>query len=115
MLVLCLTAAVKSQEMEQDWPSSYSMGPYKQVYPPANISMDVASCIPNPEQNHTCPLFIQLMMSFGGAFTSSGIIPGIQVALDQINACPNILPGYTLHYALLDSQVSQLYTSNAEL
>ena len=44
-------------------------------------------------------------MSFGGAYTSSGVIPGIQVALDQINSRQDILPGYTLHYTLQDSQV----------
>ena len=33
------------------------------------------------------------------------MIPAVEVALDQINADPNMLPGYSLHYTLKDSQV----------
>ncbi len=93
------------QEKPQDCPSCYNVGPYKHVYPPANISINQLSCVPDISVNKTCPLFIHLVMSFGGAYTSSGAIPGIQVALDQINAKQDILPGYSLHYTLLDSQV----------
>jgi hypothetical protein len=39
---------------------------------------------------------------FGG-----GVVPGVQYALDQINADPNLLPGYSLHYTLTDSKVQQ--------
>ena len=106
-LLLLLTPTAYSQENPQDWPSSYNMGPYRHVYPPANISTDLTSCIPEPELNRTCPIFFQLIMSFGGSFTSSGAVPAIQLALDQINARPDLLPGYTLHYTLLDSQVRQ--------
>ena len=70
-------------------------GPYKQTYP-------------NVFQNGTVkrlPLFFGLMMSFGGDVKSSGTIPGVQVALDAINNQPDLLPGYTLHYTLTDSQV----------
>ena len=44
-------------------------------------------------------------MSFGGNIDSSGAIPGVRVALDRINNDSNLLPGYSLHYALSDSQV----------
>ena len=70
----------------------------RQVYPPVNS-----------RNNETESLYIALMMSFGGDYTSSGAIPGVQVALDQINADPSILPGYTLHYTLRDSQVGDIY------
>ncbi len=93
----------------QERPNSYDVGPYKHVYPPINLSIDQSSCVPDMSLNITCPLFIQLMMSFEGAFVASGVIPGIQVALDQINASPDLLPGYSLHYTLLDSQVFILY------
>ena len=45
------------------------------------------------------------MLSFGGGFASVAAVPGVQIALDLINANPNLLPGYTLHYSLSDSQV----------
>lgn len=90
------------QEKESDL---YNVGPYKHIYPPTNISNDEFSCSPNPALNETCPLYVALLMSFGGSYVSSGVIPGIQVALDQINSDPRMLPGYTLHYTLMDSQV----------
>ena len=68
---------------------------YKQVYPGQG-----------EDANGTLPLYIAFLISFGGDYTSSGAIPGVQVALDQINADPSILPGYTLHYTLRDTSVS---------
>ena len=53
----------------------------------------------------TVPLFFAFIISFGGAFNSSHSIPGVQLALDHINQDPTMLPGYTLHYTLTDSQV----------
>ena len=88
--------------------SGQYLGPYKEIYPYVDIARDQQSCVPDPAAgvNGTCPLYIALMMSFGGDFVSSGVIPGIQLAINQINSDPSILPGYTLHYTLLDSQVS---------
>ena len=51
------------------------------------------------------PLVFGLIMSFGGNFNSSAAIPGVRVALDRINRDTTLLPGYSLHYALSDSQV----------
>lgn len=73
------------------------------THPPTSVKI---SC-PDPAMNRTCPLYIALLMSFGGAYTSSGVVPRVQVALDHINSDPRILPGYTLHYTLKDSQVSE--------
>jgi gamma-aminobutyric acid type B receptor len=47
------------------------------------------------------------MLSFGGDYTSIGALPGVQIALDYINNEPSILPGYSLHYTLTDSQCSR--------
>ena len=68
---------------------------YQPVYPPED------------ENDTRVDLYLALTMSFGfgGAFNSSGTVPGIQIALDLINNQPNLLPGYKLHYTLLDSQV----------
>ena len=74
---------IKSQEEEP---------PYLQVYP--------------SEIDDRTPLHFAVMLSFGGAFTSIGSLPGVQIALDYINSEPSILPGYSLHYTLTDSQVS---------
>lgn len=106
---LLLLTLSDCQENEADLTtSSYNVGPYKHIYPPTNISMDQLSCNSDPALNRTCPLYVALLMSFGGSYVSSGVIPGIQVALDQINSDPSLLPGYTLHYTLMDSQVRVL-------
>ena len=60
---------------------------------------------PLSESRHPKPLVFGLIMSFGGNFDSSGAVPGVRVALDRINNDTSLLPGYTLHYALSDSQV----------
>ena len=70
--------------------------PYLQIYPPVN------------ETDSRTPLYFALMLSFGGDYTSIGALPGVQIALDYINSEPSILPGYTLHYTLTDSQVKQI-------
>ncbi len=74
--------------------SSANSGLYLQIYPDQDSG------------NGTQHLYFGLMQSFEGGFSASGGIPGVQVALDQINADPAMLPGYTLHYTLSDSQVS---------
>ena len=61
--------------------------------------------VENTENATTKPLFIALITSFGGGLNSSHMIPGVQLALDRINQDPQMLPGYTLHYTLTDSQV----------
>ena len=67
--------------------------PYHQIYPPVN------------ETDGRTPLYFALVLSFGGSYKSIGALPGIQIALDYINSGPSILPGYSLHYTLTDSQV----------
>ena len=84
-------------------------GPYIQVYPPVDLSQDQQSCSPENSSTGTCPLYIGLIQSSiggPGGFRSIPVLPGLQLALDQINADPDLLPGYTLHYTLTDSNVS---------
>ena len=73
--------------------SSLPPWPYLQVYPPVNESDD------------STPLYFALVLSSGGEYTSIDALPAVQVALDYINSQPDILPGYSLHYTLADSQV----------
>ena len=75
--------------------SSSSPWPYPQLYPPVNAS------------DGRTPLYFALMLSFGGDYVTIGALPGVQIALDYINSQPSILPGYSLHYTLTDSQVWQ--------
>ena len=66
---------------------------YLDVYPPV-------------DKNDTrTPLYFALLQSFGSELNGSGSVAGLQVALDRINNDPTLLPGYTLHYTLTDSQV----------
>ena len=60
---------------------------------------------PLDNQTKAIPLVFGLIMSFGGNIESSDAVPGVRVALDRINNDTNILPGYSLHYALSDSRV----------
>ena len=62
--------------------------------------------LPPSGTNATSPLVFGLIMSFGGNSDSSGAVPGVRVALDRINKDTKLLPGYSLHYALSDSQVA---------
>jgi len=101
---LLIFSLANCQENPANRPASYSQTPYKHVYPLTNVSQ--SSCIPDQALDQMCPLYLQLIMSFGGSFTSSGVVPAVQVALDQINRRADMLPGYTLHYTLLDSQVN---------
>ena len=71
---------------------------YETVYPPVNSS------------DNSSHVYIGLIVSFGRLTNSSGNVPGVKVALDLINAYPYLLPGYTLHYVLSDSQVSINYS-----
>ena len=56
--------------------------------------------------NGTTPLYFALMQSFSGGYVSAGGIPGLMVALDEINSNFTVLPGYSLHYTLSDNAVS---------
>ena len=53
-------------------------------------------------------LSFMLMTSFGEfGLNSSGIVPAVRIALEDINASPDILPGYNLTFdELRNSQVS---------
>ena len=81
--------------------------PYLEVYPPVDISRSQLNCTPQPADDNgtACSLYIALMMSFGGEYDGSGVIASVQYALDQINDDPYLLPGYSLHYTLTDTQV----------
>ena len=97
VLVFAILAAQPDNESVADFsPSPWPY--YLQVYPGFDPSGETS--VPGLKS-----LYFALMMSFGGDYRSSGAIPGVQAALDQINSDPTLLPGYQLHYTLTDSQV----------
>ena len=102
-----LLLVVQAQESRYTYGEDLYNGPYKHIYPPVDITRDQKSC--QPSENSTCPLYLAVMFSFGGSFRSSGAIPGVQLALDQMNDDPGFLPGYTLHYLMMDSQVRNCF------
>ena len=55
------------------------------------------------------PLYFGLMLSLSGNQQSTGALAGVQAALDDINSREDLLPGYSLHYTLTDSQVATGY------
>ena len=84
------------------------MGPYRHFYPPTmDFNLDPAQC--TPDSATTCPLYLALMFSFGemGSFLSSGVIPSMQLAIDQMNSDPSFLPEHNLHMLVHDSQVKK--------
>ena len=84
------------------------VGVYEEIYPRmANFSLldSVQDCDPDTSPDGTCPLFFGLLSSLGGIYKTSGCIPAVQMALDEINKDPFLLPGYSLHYTFKDSQV----------
>lgn len=101
MTVLVLQCYVTSAK---DGVYQQYFGPYKQVYPHVDMPQNQKNC--SVAENGTCPLYIALMMTFGGDYVGSGAIPGIQLAIDHINSDDTILPGYTLHYTLMATRVN---------
>ena len=94
LMMLSVTAS-RTVALQED--SSSTPWPYHQIHPPVN------------ETDGRTPLYFSLVFSFpGSSYVSIGSLPGIQIALDYINSEPSILPGYSLHYTLTDSQVAQL-------
>ena len=93
MQVFATVAIIVIALLQSAFASPLVPWPYLQVYPPVN------------ESDARTPLYFALMLSFGGVYTSIGALPGVQVALDYVNNHPDILPEYTLHYTLTDSQV----------
>lgn len=78
---------------------------------PAVSSLTNGYIYPERALEGTESLYFGLMMSFGGTLKSSGVIPGVQVALDFINnnkTRSGVLKNYTLHFILYDSQVSKI-------
>ena len=53
-------------------------------------------------------LHFSFFTSFGGGFISSGSVPAVGLALQQV-AGQAVLPGYTLNYVLRDSGVYYIY------
>lgn len=87
---------------------SAGIGVYEEVYPNIDnltVLQTAQHCVPDSSNNFTCPLFFVLLSSLGGIYRTSGCIPGVKMALDEINRNPHMLPGYSLHYTLKDSQV----------
>ena len=76
--------------------------------PPSDESGEIFHVYPDlAVSNGSIPLYFALMQSFSGGYVSAGGIPGILVALDEINSNPYVLPGYTLHYTLNDNEVDR--------
>lgn len=120
-ILLLGTTSILSSAQEGRFTEEYEnqqFGPYLHVYPPVNFSQSQIAC--SPSASDPCPLYLALMFSFpsdAGNFVGGGVVPAIQLAIDQMNSDPSFLPGYRLHYLLMDSmvvnnsQLLQLYAS----
>ena len=95
------------------------------MYGAVSVAVLVAACLVQPSRGEvlnngdvfqvypaledapegTTPLYFALMQSFSGGYVSAGGIPGLMVALDEINNNSDVLPGYSLHYTLSDNGV----------
>ena len=69
------------------------------------VSVAISEGLQGESVHNLTILFISSFGKFG--FNSSGAIPAGDIALERVNADPNVLPGYNLVYdKLRDSQVS---------
>ena len=91
---LCLLAVLNEVSLVAAQATSSDLEGQDHVYPSSVAQGDTRT-----------PLTLGLMLSFSGDYVIKDAIPGIQLAVDTINA-GNILPGYRLHYSLTNSQVS---------
>ena len=75
-----------------------------------NVCLLVLQSNASTEQIHE--INILFIVSFGqSGFNSSGVIPAAEMALEDINNAPDLLPGYKLTYdQVRDSQVSLLWS-----
>lgn len=112
-LLLCLAAQFSNGQESRyaDVYPSLFFGPYRHIYPPADITVDPANCRPN--DTSTCPIFFSAFFGFGmgGSFSSKEVVPSVQLALDQMNDDPYFLRGYRLHYILSDANVRAIFHS----
>ena len=66
--------------------------------------------------NGLLPLRFSYITTKTGEFISSGSIPVVDLALEQINNRTDILPGYSLNYTnILDSKVSFKISMNVDV
>ena len=68
----------------------------------------------NSSSNKT-KLYIAFMTSFGGQYNSSGTVPAVEMALEQINSRTDVLSDYTLSLyegMVGDSQVYKLHNAH---
>ena len=56
--------------------------------------------------NNTTELYIAYITSFGGQYVSSGTVPAVEMALEEINSRADVLPNYKLSLIVGDSQVA---------
>ena len=68
-----------------------------------NLHLDVYPEL--AEWSDSVPLYFGLMLSQSSDQQSTGALASVQTALDDINSRDDLLPGYSLHYTLSDSQV----------
>ena len=63
-------------------------------------------CVFVVDSRHRIPIHFSYITAKSGGFLTSGAIPVVDLALEQINNRTDILPNYTLSYTtILDSEV----------
>ena len=77
------------------------------VRPTVSLELEEIRYPPLNESDGRTPLYFGLIQSLvDGQYVSGPSMPGLELALDLINADETLLPGYSLHYVLTDAQVS---------
>ncbi len=65
----------------------------------------VSSESATPGRKDKIPLYLGAFFPVGGSWDGAGIIPAVEMALDHINANPNILVDYDLRMVWNDTKV----------
>jgi gamma-aminobutyric acid type B receptor len=63
---------------------------------------------PPEDSDSRVPLYFSLIQSFSGQYISSYSLPGLQLALDLINEDETLLPGYSLHFVITDTECNKI-------
>ena len=72
------------------------------------LSLTTANNVSSKSSDDKIPIYLGGFFAYTGAWASTGVLPAVEMALEHINARPDILADYDLRMVWNDSGVSIL-------